>query len=296
MTQSFDRLVFVIKTRVRIALANRDVENAFTQPQGIDKRIVVSVAFALLFLTLAGVAFNKSFLIGESTASLSSSIPVVEDTVKQGASATVSSEAESLSALEAITVPSELVKPEPEKELERMLPPIRQPLPEAYVIAVDKSSQKLLVLRERHDYFEVVEEYVVSLGSIMGTKELEGDMKTPEGFYKVTKIKHDDELPNIYGPQAFVLNYPNRHDRKKRRTGGGIWIHGTGIGERTPDTRGCVELSDKNIVALGQWVKIDTAIAIFSASQPLPVINGKVEKQYIGERFFYGDALSPSSG
>ncbi|MFQ5433133.1 MAG: L,D-transpeptidase family protein, partial [Nitrospinota bacterium] len=127
-------------------------------------------------------------------------------------------------------------------------------------------------------------------------KEKEGDLKTPVGYYRIVEVKDGDTLPSIYGPRAFVLNYPNSFDTALGRTGGGIWLHGSGKGKRTPDTRGCVELDDDKIIALGDWVGIDTAVAIFPENFSLPVVNGRLEKQYISTRFFYGDTSDLTSG
>ncbi|MDH5541474.1 MAG: L,D-transpeptidase family protein [Nitrospinota bacterium] len=182
-----------------------------------------------------------------------------------------------------------VAKPEPEKELEKLAiapEPPAAPLLEKYAVAVDKKNRKLHILREFQEHFEVVNSFDVSLGKNTGRKETQGDLKTPVGLYHVTEIITKD-LDKIYGPRAFVLNYPNMYDRKKGRTGGGIWLHGTGIGERTPDTRGCVELTDKNIVDLDQWVFKDTTVAIFPEDMGVPFENGRLQKHYLTETFFY---------
>lgn len=166
----------------------------------------------------------------------------------------------------------------------------------SYTVVVDKAREELLVLKENDDYFDVIRSYKISLGGKTGAKEKEGDLKTPEGLYKIVEIKEDAELPTMYGPRAFVLNYPNSFDEAHGRTGGGIWLHGSGKGSKTPDTKGCVELDDWNIVELGEWIGVDTTVAIFPIGFELPVKDGKVEKQFLTRNFFYGDILQADSG
>src|SRR3989338_108056 len=81
------------------------------------------------------------------------------------------------------------------------------------VIAVDKN-------------FRIIDKFNILLGKNSGDKEIAGDMKTPVGVYKIIAAKNDDELAPMYGPKAFVLNYPNALDKKSGKTGSGIWIHG----------------------------------------------------------------------
>ena len=79
------------------------------------------------------------------------------------------------------------------------------------------------------------------------------------------------------------------------RTGGGIWVHGSGQGEKTPDTRGCVELDDESILALEYWLKIDTPVAIFNSDIRLPFADGKLDRKYLKNDFFYGDIATASA-
>ncbi len=69
----------------------------------------------------------------------------------------------------------------------------------------------------------------------------------------------------MYGPLAFVLNYPNAEDRKAGRTGVGIWIHGTNPDSLPLNTNGCIELENSNIKEIGSYLKngIGTPVYIF---------------------------------
>ena len=83
----------------------------------------------------------------------------------------------------------------------------------------------------------------VGVTGLMGDKEVEGDLKTPVGFYDLGK--RFDPPTDYYGVAAFATNYPNLFDRVHNKTGGGIWIHGYPLnGERLDElkTRGCIAL------------------------------------------------------
>lgn len=131
-----------------------------------------------------------------------------------------------------------------------------------FTLLINKHTKKLLVTEEKENGYLVIEEFPVSLGINPGDKNFEGDMKTPEGTYSLIDLKMDDELPDQYGPYAAVLNYPNKEDLKHGKTGSGIWIHGTGKNQLTPDTQGCVELSDKNLIKLYSYISKGTKIII----------------------------------
>lgn len=74
----------------------------------------------------------------------------------------------------------------------------------------------------------------------LGPKVIEGDLQTPEGFYKL----------NAFNPMSLYhlslgVDYPNAVDKartgKDRKTGGDIYIHGDCV------TIGCVSLTDDKI-------------------------------------------------
>ena len=131
-----------------------------------------------------------------------------------------------------------------------------------YTLLVNKRTKKLFVAKAIGEDYSVVQEFPVSLGLIPGNKQLEGDEKTPEGAYTLIDLKTDDELPVKYGPYAAVLNYPNDKDLEQGKTGSGIWIHGTGRNQLTPDTQGCVELSDQHLIQLFKFISKGTKIII----------------------------------
>lgn len=75
---------------------------------------------------------------------------------------------------------------------------------------------------------------------VLGPKTTEGDLQTPEGFYKI----------NVFNPMSkfhlsLGIDYPNSVDKlrtgKNRKTGGEIYIHGDCV------TVGCIPLTDDKI-------------------------------------------------
>ncbi|RTI63065.1 hypothetical protein C3I18_05330 [Campylobacter jejuni] len=91
---------------------------------------------------------------------------------------------------------------------------------------------------------------------LMGDKKIEGDLKTPVGFYELgRKFNLGDPY---YGPFAFATTYPNLLDKVQGKTGGGIWIHGYPLdGSRLDEfkTRGCIALFNNNLEKFAQVVQ-----------------------------------------
>ncbi|EAM0237435.1 murein L,D-transpeptidase family protein [Campylobacter jejuni] len=91
---------------------------------------------------------------------------------------------------------------------------------------------------------------------LMGDKKIEGDLKTPVGFYELGR-KFNPGDP-YYGPFAFATTYPNLLDKVQGKTGGGIWIHGYPLdGSRLDEfkTRGCIALFNNNLKKFAQVVQ-----------------------------------------
>ncbi|EFK9668944.1 murein L,D-transpeptidase [Campylobacter jejuni] len=91
---------------------------------------------------------------------------------------------------------------------------------------------------------------------LMGDKKIEGDLKTPVGFYELGhKFNPGDPY---YGPFAFATTYPNLLDKVQGKTGGGIWIHGYPLdGSRLDEfkTRGCIALFNNNLEKFAKVVQ-----------------------------------------
>lgn len=139
----------------------------------------------------------------------------------------------------------------------------------AYALVIDKGSNRLYVYRNIGSGLppELVDDFYIVLGKKTGDKFREGDLKTPNGVYFVTSYLPDEKLPPLYGSGAFPVNYPNEFDRRLRKTGDGIWLHGTdkSLYSRPPlDSEGCVVLTNEEFTRIGQYVEIGRTPVIIS--------------------------------
>ena len=128
------------------------------------------------------------------------------------------------------------------------LDPVQHP----YVAAVDASRSRLYWFANRTGangtpHLELLMDTYVSVGAQGVGKEREGDGRTPLGVYFIQKNLPGENLPDLFGSGALTLNYPNAVDVMRKRTGSGIWLHGTPSAQysRAPEaTDGCVVLSN----------------------------------------------------
>ena len=134
-------------------------------------------------------------------------------------------------------------------------------------IVVEKSARKLSVWRDG----KRLKAYRVALGrNPIGTKEQEGDMKTPEGIYQI-----DYRNPKSDYHLALHVSYPSDEDNTRaveRGTPAGfdIMIHGLpnghgwiGAFHRRKDwTAGCIALTDEEIEELWRVTPDGTIIEI----------------------------------
>ncbi|WP_139452281.1 L,D-transpeptidase family protein [Campylobacter armoricus] len=101
------------------------------------------------------------------------------------------------------------------------------------------------------------------LTGLAGDKEIEGDLKTPIGFYELGKKFYPGDP--YYGPFAFATTYPNVLDKTLGKTGGGIWIHGYPLdGTRldTYKTRGCIAVYNDLLEEFNKLVEDRKAYAM----------------------------------
>ncbi|HED6600098.1 TPA: murein L,D-transpeptidase [Campylobacter coli] len=110
---------------------------------------------------------------------------------------------------------------------------------------------------------------------LMGDKQVEGDLKTPVGFYELGR-KFNPGDP-YYGPFAFATTYPNLLDKVQGKTGGGIWIHGYPLdGTRLDEfkTRGCIALFNEN---LEEFAKVVQDKKVFAMTEEKEKVRSKKE-------------------
>lgn len=143
---------------------------------------------------------------------------------------------------------------------------IRLPEKMEFLILANKADRMMFLLRKGNAGWSLFRKYFMAIGENEGIKIRAGDKKTPEGIYFIIGRKERSELNKMYGPLAFVLNYPNEEDKKRGRTGNGIWIHGTNPDSVPLQTRGCLELENANILEMGRYLNsgIGTPVMIIN--------------------------------
>lgn len=131
-------------------------------------------------------------------------------------------------------------------------------------VKVDKQKLTLSIIAKNGN---IVKEFPVAVGTGIGNKQKKGDMKTPEGIFKVQEIVDahdwkydftDDSLGLVkgaYGPWFIRLDVPGQR---------GIGIHGTfdnsTIGKRI--SHGCVRMRNEDVEFLKKMVTVGTLVEI----------------------------------
>jgi murein L,D-transpeptidase YafK len=148
-----------------------------------------------------------------------------------------------------------------------LTPSVEPALPMADRVLVNKSERTLQLLRNG----EVLRTYKVALGlRPEGHKEFEGDFRTPEGVYHLSRRN-----PNSEYFLSIQIDYPNERDiararRQGVRPGGAIMIHGQPNMPRKPRdyysnvdwTEGCIAVSNSDMVEIWLMTPPDTPIEI----------------------------------
>jgi murein L,D-transpeptidase YafK len=126
-----------------------------------------------------------------------------------------------------------------------------------YVILVDQEKSRVYVYRNEQGSLALETDYFITIGLKGSGKQKRGDQKTPIGVYHTTRYIDGSELPDLYGAGAFPISYPNAWDRRKQRTGDGIWIHGTPSRtyNRAPwESNGCIAVSNPDFLGIGKFI------------------------------------------
>ncbi len=118
----------------------------------------------------------------------------------------------------------------------------------------NKATKTLTVFKAINSKWTIAQTFFIGTGANGGRKMSAGDKKTPLGLYYIVERKDQQSLAKIYGPLAYVLSYPNADDRANKRTGEGIWIHGTTDDTVPFQTKGCIELRNSNLKKLAAIV------------------------------------------
>ena len=141
-----------------------------------------------------------------------------------------------------------------------------------YLLICEKDTKILYIFRFSDGKFSLIKQYPCVIGANNHGKTREGDFATPEGVYFFLRFTPGKTLAENYGYGAFVLNYPNFLDRKERKDGGGIWLHGHSagkvVGADIPDTKGCIVVSNDALKEMSGYLKSNgTPIAIVNKLQ-----------------------------
>lgn len=284
------------ETRVRLAVfrQNRQVNSAFTRTSPVDRNKIVQ---GTLFVVSALVVVSLYTYTTSTRTNVEPPVFAISAPPPKTDIFTMTADSE-IKPPEKIITPPEQLSPiptiaEPATPDVLRLPPPDFEMPSInsdseYIFAVDKHRKELLVLVSAGENYKIVRRFDTELGSMRGDKQKRGDLRTPEGLYHITLIrKHDTGLPDQYGPRAFVLDYPNLVDKDRGKTGSGIWIHGSGLGDDRKPTEGCVEISDPGIKELEQYVIKTTPVFIFPEKYEIPIKNGFIRKKIITPSALY---------
>ena len=135
-----------------------------------------------------------------------------------------------------------------------------------YLFYVDAVNSRLYLYENVNGKLTYKDDYYVSIGKNGFGKQYEGDKKTPVGVYFTGK-KIKESLSDFYGDAAYPLSYPNEIDRKNKRNGSGIWLHGTPktTYNRAPlASDGCIVLSNPDLMKLSSFLDTNKIPVIIS--------------------------------
>ncbi|MCJ8273386.1 MAG: L,D-transpeptidase, partial [Psychrosphaera sp.] len=138
-----------------------------------------------------------------------------------------------------------------------------------YAVMVDISQSRLYLFANDNGVPKLIKDYYASSGKAGADKQVSGDNKTPVGVYFVTKRIPASRLPSKYGAGAFPLNYPNSWDSQLKKTGNGIWLHGSPVEtySRPPQaSEGCISLTNFDFAELDKLVDIKSTPVIIGRS------------------------------
>ncbi|MBI3556697.1 MAG: L,D-transpeptidase [Deltaproteobacteria bacterium] len=135
------------------------------------------------------------------------------------------------------------------------------------VVLVDKAKNQIALGTYAGDHIEIKKQFHVTLGKMRGDKEVEKDLKTPEGVYFFTGKLTPPSLKKKFGNMALMINYPNPIDQMAGKTGYDIMLHATDDPPRLKrdyDSEGCVVVDNPEIEEISKEVKLGlTPIIIY---------------------------------
>lgn len=127
-----------------------------------------------------------------------------------------------------------------------------------YVLVMDAKRARIYLYENKQGIPTLISDYYVSQGKLGMDKFREGDQRTPLGVYFITSRLPGSKLPDLYGPGALPINYPNEWDKRNGRGGSGIWLHGAPSANysRAPlASDGCIVLSNPDFIYVADTVE-----------------------------------------
>lgn len=128
-----------------------------------------------------------------------------------------------------------------------------------YALVVDTSRSTLFVYENVAGEPRYVTDFYITIGKLGTEKFSSGDQRTPIGVYFVKAELPKKRLADMYGNGAYPLSYPNEWDRRNKRSGSGIWLHGTPSGTYSRPPRasnGCVVLANDDLNKLAPYLQV----------------------------------------
>lgn len=171
-----------------------------------------------------------------------------------------------------------------------------------YALVIDKSEYMLGLYLKLFDEWHFVKDYPIATGLNSGDKERPKDFRTPNGIYYIThmlttikknknyskklvgmnkewhrggRLDGGDLGYDAYGTWYFGINYPNKEDKLRGKTGFGIGIHGTcDVGSIYENASGgCLRMYNPDIEELAYFVKPRTPVIIRERVRHMPKNN-----------------------
>lgn len=138
-----------------------------------------------------------------------------------------------------------------------------------YVLVVDTSRATLFVYENVRGEPRYLTDFYITIGKLGTEKVSEGDKRTPIGVYFIKADLSKSKLADMYGSGAYPLSYPNEWDRKNKRTGSGIWLHGTPSDTYSRPPRasdGCIVLANEDLEKLAPYLQVGITPVIITNS------------------------------
>lgn len=138
-----------------------------------------------------------------------------------------------------------------------------------HVVLVDLELSSLYLFDTTAPVPRLIKQHYISSGQAGFGKQVEGDLKTPLGIYRIQDFRPDASLPALYGSGALTLNYPNALDRALGRSGSGIWLHGNPRNNRSRSPRsseGCVTMANDHLLDLHNQINISRTRVVLADS------------------------------